>query len=134
MSTIDAEDRRNVAEKGKTFPGGPNRGSYAPAIAQALKRGLGDTHRAIKTVMRWTGAGERAVKNWFAGVNGPSSQHLIALIRHSDEVLDVLLFLTGREQTIAAKKLVDARDKLAKIFALIKTLMDEKEPESTQGL
>jgi hypothetical protein len=63
-----------LPKKGKTFPGGTDRGPYASAIAQALQRGLGDTHRAIKIVMRWTGAAERTVKNWFAGVNELTSK------------------------------------------------------------
>jgi hypothetical protein len=123
-----------LPKKGKSFPGGKNPGPYTTAIAQALRRGLGDTHRAVKTAMRWTGASERTVKNWFAGVNGPSGQHLLALIRNSDEVLEIFLRLAGREQTVAANKLVEARNKLTEIFALIQTLMDEKESEFTQGL
>lgn len=30
----------------------------------ALQKELGQSHRAIKTVMGWTGASERSVKNW----------------------------------------------------------------------
>jgi hypothetical protein len=46
--------------------------------------------------MRWTGASERTVKYWFAGERGPSGDHLIALARHSDAVLYVVLALAGR--------------------------------------
>jgi hypothetical protein len=57
-----------LLKTGKRFPtrDGTNGGgiSYAEAIAAALKEELGDTHRATKTVMRWTGAGERTAKNW----------------------------------------------------------------------
>jgi hypothetical protein len=49
-----------------------NPDSYAAAVAHALTRQLGGTHQAVKTVMRWTGASERIVKNWFAGSCGPS--------------------------------------------------------------
>jgi len=70
----------------------------------------------VKTVMRWTGAGERTVKNWFAGSSGPSGQHLIALARHSDEVLAVLLALAGRPQTTLAVKLVDIRNRMASML------------------
>ena len=65
-------------------------------IAMALHEELDDTHRAIKTAMRRTGAGERTVKYWFSGERGPSGDHLIALVRHSDAVLYVLLALAGR--------------------------------------
>jgi hypothetical protein len=62
----------------------------------ALHEELDDIHRAIKTAMRWTGASERTVKYWFSGERGPSSDHLIALARHSDAVLYVVLALAGR--------------------------------------
>ena len=98
-------------------------GPYPVAVAYALRNQLGTTHQAVKTVMRWTGAGERTVKNWFAGISGPSGQHLIALIRHSDEVLEVLLLSAGRQQITVAKKLVDTRNKLAEMLQQIDLLM-----------
>jgi hypothetical protein len=56
---------------GKTFPdddeGKVDRLKYQMAIAAALKRELGGSHRAIKIVMRWTGVSERTAKNWLAG-------------------------------------------------------------------
>jgi hypothetical protein len=54
------------------------------AFAMALRKELGSTHRVINSAMRWTGAGERAVKYWFAGGRGPSGDHLIAFARNSD--------------------------------------------------
>ena len=98
-------------------------GPYPVAVAYALRNQLGTTHQAVKTVMRWTGAGERTVKNWFAGISGPSGQHLVALIRHSDEVLEVLLLSAGRQQITVAKKLVDTRNKLAEMLQQIDLLM-----------
>ena len=100
-------------------------GPYHVAVAYALRNQLGTTHQAVKTVMRWTGAGERTVKNWFAGVSGPSGQHLVDLIRHSDDVLETLLLLAGRKQIATTKKLVDARNKLAETVRQIDELMDE---------
>jgi hypothetical protein len=69
---------------------------YRTAIAMALHEELDDTHRAIKMAMRWTGASERTVKYWFSGERGPSGDHLIALARHSDAVLYVVVALAGR--------------------------------------
>ena len=66
-------------KKGSVFPSGENLGPYPKAIASALKRELGPTHQAVKIIMKWTGAGERTVKNWLAGDNGPSGQHLVEL-------------------------------------------------------
>jgi len=41
-------------------------------------------------------ASERTVKYWFSSERGPSGDHLIALARHSDAVLYVVLALAGR--------------------------------------
>ena len=101
------------------------RSRYSAAVAHALRHGLGDTHQAIKTVMRWTGANERTVKNWFSGGNGPSGAHLIALAANSDDVLEAFLTLTGHDLIFAAKKLVGARDKLAEVLELINSLTGE---------
>jgi hypothetical protein len=114
-----------LPKKGIVFPNGENLGPYPAAVAYALKSELGSTHQAVKIIRRWTGAGERTVKNWLAGVSGPSGQHLVDLIRHSDDVLTVLLILAGRPQTAAVQRLVDVRNKLAETVEQIDTLMGE---------
>lgn len=70
--------------------------TYPLVIAMALKTEVGETRRAIKTLTRWTGASERTVQNWLAGVRGPSGPHLVALARHSDAVHSAYLSLTDR--------------------------------------
>lgn len=110
-------------KKGKVFPG-PNRPggqalSYAATVAAALREGVGDTHQAVKTVMRWTGADERTIKNWFAGTNGPSGTHLITLLQHSDEVLEACLFLAGRERIISNRRSLEVQKKLWELLALL---------------
>ena len=69
--------------------------------------------------MRWTGASERTVKNWFAGTSGPSGEHLVAIVRHSDAASRLSCSWRGRNQVVAAKKLVDARDTLAAMLEII---------------
>jgi hypothetical protein len=58
-------------KKGNNFPKTTESGkcklNYQSAIAAALSIELGNSHRAVKTVMRWTGANERTVKNWLLG-------------------------------------------------------------------
>ncbi len=93
--------------------------SYARSIAGALRAELGDTHRAVKIVIAWTGANERTVKNWFAGVSGPSGDHLVAVIRHSDDVLEALMLLAGRKHAATVRKLVGARDTLVAMLEMI---------------
>lgn len=117
-------------KKCKSFPGtarttrqGVN---YVSVVTAGLRKELGDTHRAVKTAMKWTGANERTVKNWLAGRYGPNGEHLIHLFRHSDEVFDAFLRLAGREQVIAGENLVTVRDALAEALAKIDLSMDEK--------
>ena len=59
------------------------------------------------------------VKNWFEGKNGPNGENLIKLARHSDEVLEAVLFMAGREDILAGKLLVDAHDKLVEMLEII---------------
>lgn len=118
-------------KKGNYFPNenqaGKGKVSYPAAIAAALRAELGDSYRAVKTVMRWTGASERTVKNWLAGRRGPRGEHLLALIRHSNVVLEIVLQLAGREQIIAGKALFDARNALADMLTQIDSWMNAGE-------
>lgn len=59
---------------------------YAELIADALRREHDDTHRTVKTIMRWTGASERSVKNWLSGESGPSGYFLMRLCIRSAAV------------------------------------------------
>lgn len=104
------KEGKDVPKMGNVFP---DSGSYTIAVAVALQHDLGDTHRAIKTLVRWTGASDRAAKNWLSGASGPSGEHLIALVRHSDAVFTAVLRLAGKEQCLLALNAIEAIDKLA---------------------
>ncbi len=110
---------------------------FTAVIAATLREAFGRSGRSIKTVMAYTGAGERAVKNWFEGKNGPNGENLVELVRHSDEVLEALLSMAGREDILAGKLLVDARDKLAEMLEIIDQLKadgSESDPPSDHDL
>lgn len=112
-------------KKGTVFPGAENLGSFPKAVAFALKNELGSTHQAVKIIMRWTGAGERTVKNWLAGTSAPSGEHLVDLIRHSNDVLEVFLILSGRHHLVAIQKIAAARNKLEETVEQIDALIGE---------
>ncbi len=116
-------------KKGKVFPGSNGRGrlslDYVGAVSAALRESVGDTHQAIKIVMRWTSADERTIKNWFAGTNGPSGANLIDLFRHSDEMLEACLFLAGRERIVASRRSLEVQTKLRELLALLEAEMPE---------
>ena len=105
-----------LPKKGKVLPKG-SRGKrtgldFNKALAAALRAELGSTHQAVKTVMRWTGASERTIKNWLDGTHGPSGDHFVALVRHSDEVLKALLTMAGRGSALVSVNVIAIREKL----------------------
>jgi hypothetical protein len=70
-------------------------------------------------VVRITGANERAVRNWFEARNAPSGENLVALMGRSDEVLEIVLHLAGRQDLITTRRLSGARDKLREMLSMI---------------
>src|SRR6056297_1238592 len=116
---------------GKTFPDGDegkvDRLKYQMAIAAALKRELGGSHRAIKLVMRWTGVSERTAKNWLAGSHGPAGEHLVELMRNSDEVLAAVLVLAGRGELKIGAGLHETRETLLQVLDVLDGLLGTSE-------
>ena len=74
---------------------------YAELIADALRQEHGNTHRAVKTIMHWTGASERSVKNWLSGEFGPSGYFLIRLCVKSPAVRRLVVELLAEPDIIA---------------------------------
>jgi hypothetical protein len=97
-------------KKGRVLPAhSDGTGPFAALVAVTLRQSLGDRPSAIKVVARWTGAGERTVKNWFSGKSGPSGDHFMELVRHSPDVLDAFLIAAGQTDRIAASSVRAAR-------------------------
>ena len=103
--------------------------AYAGAIAGALRAELGQSHRATKTVMKWTGASDRTAKNWLSGTCGPSGRHLVMLTRESDAVLATILGLAGRHQHMVGADILTIRAQLMAAIALIDELANMGHPE-----
>src|SRR5262249_22488957 len=104
-------------KKGKFFPDHRCRPGteirVEKVIGEALRADLGGTARAVTTIMDWTGASDRTVKNWLLARGSPRGAHLICLMRHSHEVLGAVLELAGRKELFAAAELRRARNVLA---------------------
>lgn len=117
------EKGRKLHRKGRTLHASGGDGgdgdAYAATLAAALRSELGGLRAAAKTLMRWTGAGERTVKAWLAGISGPSGDHLISLLRHSDEVFAAVLRMSGRAAPSGRDDLVLARRHLLDALAAI---------------
>jgi hypothetical protein len=113
-------------KKGKKFPGTADAQdiAYATSIADALRTELGRSHRATKTLMRWTGASDRTAKNWLSGSYGPSGPHLIQLTRESDTVLATVLGMAGRNRHLIGADLLQIRVALSAATELVDKLLD----------
>ena len=116
--TIRSLSGKRIHPEG-AFEHPPGAGEIARAISDALHQEFGDSHAAIKLIVRATGANERAARNWFDGKNAPSGESLIALCRSCDRVLEAVLVLSGRSSILNAKHLVDAKEKLLEMISLI---------------
>lgn len=92
---------------------------YAQSIAAALRQELGDSHRATKLLMRWTGASDRTAKNWLGGSHGPSGDHLILLARESDVVFATILRLAGRDKQLIGAEIASIRAAMENALKLI---------------
>ena len=73
-----------LPKKGSKLPIWPgflgDREVLAFTIADLLKKEHGDSHRAIKELMRQTGASERTVKHWLSGQHAPEAMFFLRLV------------------------------------------------------
>jgi hypothetical protein len=108
-------------KKGKSFPKSGSGGgadfnvddhAFAMKIASALRSELKDRNSRAKLVAGWTGANERTVKNWILGRYAPCGRHLVVLAQHSDQVLNAILSMAGRQDLLLARKIEDLRQKV----------------------
>ena len=73
-------------------------------IASALKSELKDRNSRAKLIAGWTGANKRTAKNWILGRYAPCGRHLVVLAQHSDQVLDAILTMAGRQELLLARR------------------------------
>ncbi len=113
-----------VRKKGTSVPpaAAEIRREYARAVSYALQSELGQSARASKTIMRWTGASERAAKYWLSGSRAPSGSQLILLAKNSDTVLHEFLRMSGRDLFTVSIELEAAEAALARASAIVHAL------------
>lgn len=125
--SFTGKDRKFRSSGGNDIPDGaePPPHAFATIVALALHREFGASPAAIKSVANLASANERAVKNWFDAKNAPNGVYLVRLLEHSDEVLEVVLKLSGRHELLTAKKVRDARRQLRKLLLELDALLKE---------
>jgi hypothetical protein len=123
---VPTKKGNQLHSKGNMLPflagASPTQSAYAGALAFVLRAEVDQPGSGAKTIMRWTGASERAVKGWLGGRRGPSAEHLIALIAQSDAVLAVVMQLAGRHQTAPRGQIAEARQLIRDALALLDTV------------
>ncbi len=76
-----------LPKKGRKLPAWKGalvgRQAYADVMADLLRKEHGDSHRAVKQLMRQTDASERTVKHWLAAQHGPDTVFFLRLIATS---------------------------------------------------
>lgn len=81
---------------------------YARTIAELLRKEHRDSHRAVKQLMRQTGASERTVKHWLSGKHGPDTVYFLRLVVSSPVIR---AFVLGLIEGPAAVPLPDTVDR-----------------------
>lgn len=100
----------SFSKRDQVFPFKPRAISdpeLARIVAYALHQDFGDKRHAIKHISRLTGANLRSIKNWYIGVNVPSSGHLLLLARSSETLLHFILEQIGGEDLRDAFQLLN---------------------------
>lgn len=121
-------------EKGNIFPNGRTSDeTFAKLVSSVLCRALGERSSAIKVVARWTGAGERTVKNWFVAKNAPSGDHFLELVRHCPDMLDEFLAAAGQKERLAGVSVRAARLALVTSILALDKLMDREDVDASSG-
>lgn len=86
------------------------RETYAETIAELLRKEHGDSHRAIKQLMRQTDASERTVKHWLSAQHGPDAVYFLRLVVSSPVIR---AFLLGLIESPAANALTAPVDRFS---------------------
>ena len=116
-----------LPKKGKELPLKAKRQALAREYAQAISEVLKEELRrgaSIKTIMNWTGAGERTVKGWVAGSNRPMGEYLVALTGRSDLVLARVLALAGRKPIVTLDGLQSLRMQIVGLTEVIDDMLE----------
>lgn len=81
---------------------------YAQTVAELLRKEHGESHRAVKQLMRQTDASERTVKHWLSGQHGPDTVYFLRLVVSSPVIR---AFVLGLIESPASRRRPDPVDR-----------------------
>ncbi len=90
------------------FPAPQEKGRLTVELARLLRESYGERSSSIKRIAADLNVSERTVKNWYSGRNGPRGDHLIDLMKKNEEILTMVLTLSGRVSSKSVDELVMA--------------------------
>lgn len=106
-----------LPEKGRRSPAWAgvlsDRETYAQTIAELLRKEHGDSHRAVKQLMRQTDASERTVKHWLAGQHGPDTVFFLRLVVSSPVIRAFVVGLIEGPALTLSRDFVDRSSRAA---------------------
>lgn len=83
------------------------RETFAKTVAELLRKEHGESHRAIKELMRQTAASERTVKHWLQAQHGPDTIYFLRLVVSSPVIRAFVLGLIEGPSANAQARHVD---------------------------
>ena len=95
-------------------------------VGQALRDELGSSRRATKTVMGWTDVSDRTARAWISGRVAPSGSHLLALAANSQEVMIVVLRMTGHSDLAIVIELQEIEQSLLLALTQIRAIIGNR--------
>src|SRR5882672_3769017 len=123
---MPARRAKSCRKRAKSCPSREHARECAQAIADALKEELA-RGASIKTIMAWTGAGERTVKEWLAGSNAPRAFQLECLLRSSEAVYQRIMLRTGRQPVVTRPRLEADRGQVSGLAEALDAALAERE-------
>lgn len=114
-----------IPETGRKLPGQfvpLDNSKLVELLGEALRLELGESRRATKTVMCWTGVCDRAARHWISGSGGIGGTHLIQLASQSDEVWRMVLRLSARDEAAVGFDIHAAEVALSRALGSIEAL------------
>ena len=107
-----------LQKKGRRLPAWKSvlggREVYAQTIAELLRKEHGESHRAVKQLMRQTDASERTVKHWLSGQHGPDTVYFLRLVVSSPVIR---AFVLGLIEGPASRRMPDPVDRYSLVTA-----------------
>lgn len=91
-------------------------------LKSSLQSELGNSRRATKTVMRWTGVSDKAARSWINGLASPNGIHLFNIMKNSPVTTITLLEMAGYQEVSLTLELRQIEENLNLTLSKMKAL------------